>query len=95
MFQLIYEYLLVVAGVKQIGRIKVDLVSNELARKKRRVSSTKGKQEPIRIKLELSFGSKIGVLEVQAFHGLAKVGQAEIQYAADRGRVTRGATSQS
>ncbi len=84
MYHLIYEYSLVLAGVKQIGRIKVDLLSNELAQKKRRVSSHKGKQEPIRIKLEVSVGSKIGVLEVQAFHGLAKVGQAEIEYI-DRG----------
>jgi hypothetical protein len=75
------------AGVQQIGRIKVDLNGNEHAQKKRRASATKGKEEPIRVKLVLSLGSKMGILEVKAYHGTSEVGRAEIEYAEDRGRL--------
>lgn len=81
-----------VAAVKRIGRIRVDLDSNELAQKKKRKrSSTNDKLEPIRIKLELTLGSSVGVLEVRAFHGRAEVGQAKIEYAREKGRMTRRA----
>ncbi len=82
-------------GVEQIGRIRVDLSNNELARKRRRMSHTRGKKEPIRITLEVTVGSEIGVLEVHAFHGLTEVGRANIEYAREKGRVIRRAAARS
>ena len=77
------------AGVKKIGRIRVALEDSEIARKKQRRSSESGRQEPIRIKLELTVGSAIGILEVYAFHGHTEVGRADIEYSRERGRMTR------
>jgi hypothetical protein len=82
-----------VAAVKRIGRIRVDLNSNQDAqRKKRKRSSTNDKLEAIRIKLELTLGSAIGVLEVRALHGRpgVEVGKAKIEYSREKGRMTRG-----
>ena len=77
------------AGVQQIGQIKVDLSGKEAAQRKRRASATKGKEESIRVKLVFSLGSKMGILEVKAYHGTSEVGSAEIEYAEDRGRLVR------
>ena len=86
-------------GVEKIGLIRVALRHNELALKKRRMNTTKGgTPEPIRIKLEFTFGSKIGVLEVHAFHGRTQVGHTDIEYARTKGRLrpaARGGTRQS
>lgn len=74
------------AAVKRTGRIRVDLDSNEFARrKKQKRSSTTGKQEPIRIKLELTLGCAVGILKDCAFHGGAEVGHAQVEYARIRG----------
>jgi hypothetical protein len=83
------------AGVEKIGRIKIALANNELARKKRRRSTDSSKREPIRINLELTVGSKIGVLEVHAFHGKAEIGYAAIEYANDKGRMRSRAAARA